>query len=697
LPRPFCKLQKFDFKNFEVIHSYKSLLENIEAEAMVVENKNHVFRLQVTSPLSFNLWLSSDARVVPMTLSDYLTKYESYRSKIIPVDYSAVEKEKYHVFFRGLVKEMDSKDSIVCKLKAQGDFVFPQFLRFKLIEVQGKGEFDQSDPMNGIHHNARETSSTLIEATRFTLESRKKYIIIVEGKIPYTIPDGTFELEFLYRNNDFTLDPIDSLEPVEYIDKYIPTKYGIIFRERVFIATETQASFYLRLCNITGNIPVAQPTKGAKKGPEPTVQLDESELPEHRLIRFELLENDNVVSYTLGHNNALLSNLTLYPTNADEGRNYYLQATFDLREWPEAKDLSEATKNIHWILKAFSTDTLVIMRDTQKEDKEKAIKKSWEDKEPGRADKAKKTRSKYFAFEKKERGEQLTEAELELINEVRQRKPKEEESKGKDSKKTAKPVVDAKKASKGIKKEEVVEEKKPERPLPKSYDHVSKEIKHFLEHMELPRYMEEPNEGDPDVRSEENKAELRETTLLGKDEIYGLQARNQENREKIKEHITKGKADLIQSMAAERTEFKGKLKVLYQQRDEHRKKVQAKKEKEKQLIDIINKEKPTVEEIDKFMNDITDQDINPKLVELLGKVKKNAIILLRVENLNTSLANFDQPLCAKTLDEVKQMNLEIDVELIQKAEEFLEECERNPNYVQEKLAELKKMPKGKKK
>ena len=40
---------------------------------MTVENKNHVFRLQVTSPLGFNLWLSSDARVVPMTLSDYLS------------------------------------------------------------------------------------------------------------------------------------------------------------------------------------------------------------------------------------------------------------------------------------------------------------------------------------------------------------------------------------------------------------------------------------------------------------------------------------------------------------------------------------------------------------------------------------------------------------------------------------------------
>lgn len=153
---------------------------------------------------------------------------------------------------------MESKDSIICKLKAQNDVVFPQYLRFKLVEVQGKGVFDESDPMNGIHHNSRETSSTLVEATRFTLEAGKRYIVItflniflhllclikilVEGKIPYTISDGNFELEFLFRNNDFDINPIDSLEPVEYIDKYLPTKYGIIFRERIFVKLPTPSA-----------------------------------------------------------------------------------------------------------------------------------------------------------------------------------------------------------------------------------------------------------------------------------------------------------------------------------------------------------------------------------------------------------------------------------------------------------------------
>ena len=54
---------------------------------------------------------------------------------------------------------------------------------------------------------------------------------------------------------------------------------------------------------------------------------------------------------------------------------------------------------------------------------------------------------------------------------------------------------------------------------------------------------------------------------------------------------------MVQNLTADRTEFKSKLKEIYQQRDEHRKKVQAKKEKEKLLIEIVNKERPTVEVI----------------------------------------------------------------------------------------------------
>ncbi len=47
------------------------------------------------------------------------------------------------------------------------------------------------------------------------------------------------------------------------------------------------------------------------------------------------------------------------------------------------------------------------------------------------------------------------------------------------------------------------------------------EICEFLNHMEQPRLLAElPEEDQADVRSEENKSQLRETTLMGVTSLY---------------------------------------------------------------------------------------------------------------------------------------------------------------------------------
>jgi len=46
-------------------------------------------------------------------------------------------------------------------------------------------------------------------------------------------------------------------------------------------------------------------------------------------------------------------------------------------------------------LKIFSSETLAIVKDTDKEDKERTLKASWELTEPGRAEKAKKSKIKF--------------------------------------------------------------------------------------------------------------------------------------------------------------------------------------------------------------------------------------------------------------------------------------------------------------
>ena len=79
-----------------------------------------------------------------------------------------------------------------------------------------------------------------------------KYNLLMEGITPYNIAEGHLEVEFITKSADVTFDLVENVEPVEYVDKYNPTKYGIIFKEKLFVAEECTCSFYLRLADLIG-------------------------------------------------------------------------------------------------------------------------------------------------------------------------------------------------------------------------------------------------------------------------------------------------------------------------------------------------------------------------------------------------------------------------------------------------------------
>ena len=80
------------------------------------------------------------------------------------------------------------------------------------------------------------------------------------------------------------------------------------------------------------------------------------------------------------------------PYEEEYKHNYVLQALYRPWDWAEAVHESEETKDIKWTLRVFSTDTLALAKDTDKEDRERALKASWETTEPGRSEKAKRSR-----------------------------------------------------------------------------------------------------------------------------------------------------------------------------------------------------------------------------------------------------------------------------------------------------------------
>lgn len=78
-------------------------------------------------------------------------------------------------------------------------------------------------------------------------------------------------------------------------------------------------------------------------------------------------------------------------------------------------------------MKIFTSETLALVKDTDKEDRERALKASWETAEPGRTEKAKKSRLKFLYQQMMARGEELTEEQRALAMEVRERVRKKDE------------------------------------------------------------------------------------------------------------------------------------------------------------------------------------------------------------------------------------------------------------------------------
>lgn len=45
---------------------------------IIMDNKNHIFRLNAYSPLNFTIWLASNNTIKTTSIFDYLIDYEGY-------------------------------------------------------------------------------------------------------------------------------------------------------------------------------------------------------------------------------------------------------------------------------------------------------------------------------------------------------------------------------------------------------------------------------------------------------------------------------------------------------------------------------------------------------------------------------------------------------------------------------------------
>ena len=121
----------------------------------------------------------------------------------------------------------------------------------------------------------------------FKIEPKAEYVLIVEGVFPYNTTEGQLVIETLSDNEAFELKDIQQCEPLEYGDAYMPTKYGIIFKEKVVISPtdHTSAAINVRLL----------------KGDQEFSKLSASTDFKAKYFRVQVLDNDKVIHEQMGY------------------------------------------------------------------------------------------------------------------------------------------------------------------------------------------------------------------------------------------------------------------------------------------------------------------------------------------------------------------------------------------------------------
>lgn len=142
----------------------------------------------------------------------------------------------------------------------------------------------------------------------------------------------------------------------------------------------------------------------------------------------------------------------------------------------------------------YCSETLALIKYTDKEDREKTLKASWEAEEAGRAERAQLSRRKFLLKKKQRDGEELSEEELEVLHERRERvrKKDQEEVVGHAAKgggKGGKAPAAKGKGGPPVKGAPAQEEEgeAPKVAYPAALDHFNDEIARFLEHFDSSR------------------------------------------------------------------------------------------------------------------------------------------------------------------------------------------------------------------
>lgn len=153
-------------------------------------------------------------------------------------------------------------------------------MRLKIIDKSPK---DESNPNFSQTEKIRTLNQMNVKNLQLNPNGGAGYSIMVEGVMPYHTHEGQLTIDLLTNSETLNFEDVQHCEPVEYTDKYYPSKYGIIFKEKINISPTDSTS-------------VALNVKLLKDGTEfDHIPVEGSDHPYRKLFKLQVLDNDKVV------------------------------------------------------------------------------------------------------------------------------------------------------------------------------------------------------------------------------------------------------------------------------------------------------------------------------------------------------------------------------------------------------------------
>ena len=594
-------------------------------------------------PEGFYVQVISDFSITPLNWQNFLSNHLGYNKQSFHVEYNALEKNEIYVLLRvAIINETRSK--------------------FMIISNNTKDKYSNEFIKLYICDSNNRNTKKLVEFKSFFELNTGEYMFIMTINPPYVLEPNSYEVDIL-SYSEFTnsvvmdisqtntavpgelnkplginMEKVETVAPYEITDTYHFNKNNILFKEFIFAGDKVNAFLNIKMIKLNNetNDPNTLADKSPIKAKNKNTNLNENKEkqgePVEELIRLKLelfnKEKELILSEDF-YNEITLHNLTFEgnivqeinakkkpdpkKNPADLGTStppsnlpYSLICTIDTSEAPRNYLNPEFLKNIGWTIRVFSTDTLGFCQDTSKEDKEKEIIASWEEKEPGRAELAKKSRKRFLLQKKIQNGKQLTEEEKSFMKEERIRKTfnkenedEKEEDKNKGKKKPEKIDKNKKKGKDAEKIEDKDKENFGNLNLKINYNkitsnaqnHSSLYIKNFLSYAYDNRmltfnnnYEQEEKELNNEILTTEKEEKINAEFL--ESEKQNNEKINLENKKKEEFKINNKK--MLDKMMFQRKKEVEECKSFYQTRTSLAMNIQNKIQVEKKCTNILN-------------------------------------------------------------------------------------------------------------